>query len=193
MFELFNDYNNQLKEFLSTDKASPTPVVIEPQRSNRPSTLNKPIVQFWHKAKTLYKFINSSWLCACRERHQTNLLLQHRTDSEVEFNVLFLYESTSVQTLRSWTWQEIALKPINREEEKTVAEASRGTLEGLPGLQDQEKEQFLVEAFSEETLVANPVRQKTPNSNRHKLERIAHSASKLKQKVITALKHKPDQ
>lgn len=96
------------------------------QRAMGHSAIHKPIVHFWQHAKTLYDFISRSWLCKCHKLHQTNLLLQHRDNHEVEFNLLFLFGGNSIDTSQPWAWQDITLKPLKpQEREEVVVEPER--------------------------------------------------------------------
>lgn len=111
LFAQFGEYNERLRTLVGADKELSIQDVAPPQRRLPPSAIGKPILHFWQAAKTLYDFINNSWQCACQQQHYTNLLLQHRTHSEIEFNVLFLFESRLNHLPQSWTWQDISFKP----------------------------------------------------------------------------------
>ena len=110
----FERYNDILKGLLSASNISRDVSVSQIHRKVAGPAFRKPVVCFWQNAKKLYEFIDKSWQCKCKPHHNTNILLQHRTDSEVDFNVLFLYGPHDIYDIHNdqrWTWQDIRFKP----------------------------------------------------------------------------------
>jgi hypothetical protein len=51
---------------------------------------------FWRQTGKLYRLLNRSWDCECRELHSASLLLEHRTAATADFQ-LFLFNGTEEQ------------------------------------------------------------------------------------------------
>jgi len=118
LFKEFERYNDILKGLLSGSNISQDASVSQTHRKVAGPALRKPIVCFWQNAKKLYEFIDKSWQCKCKPHHNTNILLQHRTDSEVDFNVLFFCSPHDIYDIHNdqrWTWLDIIFKPTKEE------------------------------------------------------------------------------
>ncbi|PMD45595.1 hypothetical protein L207DRAFT_578504 [Hyaloscypha variabilis F] len=111
ILDQFGRCNEELKGLVCPETAWLPPARTLPIRQGA-THIHKPILHFWNHAKTLYEFISKCWRCKCHPLHQTNLLLQHRENQEVEFNVLFIFGGDAMETVPPWTWQDITLRPL---------------------------------------------------------------------------------
>ena len=166
MFDEFGRDNDLIKSLICPEPISSNPMTTIPSRRIGASAIHKPIVQFWQNARTLYNFIGRSWRCSCHELHQSNLLLQHRDNEDVEFNILFLFGNSALDDTHTWGWQDIKLQPV---------EPSNG---------DQD-----VESVSQETLEkpTGPATNKQPNKHRS-----SRFSSRFR-KVVLSLRFKSKQ
>ena len=111
LFERLTDYNNELRALLDTgDRIA----VLRHNRSvAKKSAVSKGLCQFWRHADRLYSLLTQSWRCECKTFHQANLLLQHRTTPNAEFNIIFFFAQQDITPEPwSWTWQQTNIKML---------------------------------------------------------------------------------
>ncbi|KAI2779956.1 hypothetical protein F4815DRAFT_164426 [Daldinia loculata] len=53
------------------------------------------ICNFWVNANTFFKAITSVWNECCKKEHLARLVLQHRTNQDTDFNILFIKQPPS--------------------------------------------------------------------------------------------------
>lgn len=109
LFEDLTDYNNELRTLLDTSDR-----IAALRRSRdvgKKSAVSKGMWQFWRHADRLYNILTQSWACDCKIFHQANLLLQHRTNSNADFRIMFVYAQQNLRPKPwSWTCQETNIK-----------------------------------------------------------------------------------
>lgn len=72
---------------------------------------------FWRQTDKLYRLLNRSWDCDCRDLHSASLLLQHRTAATADFE-LFLFSGTEEQENAEsifWTGQEAKIRVLEHQ------------------------------------------------------------------------------
>ncbi|KAI9766750.1 MAG: hypothetical protein M1839_004781 [Geoglossum umbratile] len=110
--KLFNDLtecNNRLRTLL--DSSDRIAVLRSTRHVAKKSAVNKKLWQLWRHASNLYDLLTNSWGCDCRHFHQANLLLRHRTTSDVDFNVVFVFSQQPPELpASSWVWQQANIK-----------------------------------------------------------------------------------
>jgi hypothetical protein len=114
LFDELTDYNNELRTLLDTSDR------IAALRQNnglrKKSATSKGLWQFWRHADQLYTLLTQSWRCECQGLHRANLLLQHRTNSNVDFRIIFVYAQQNLKPKPwSWTCQETNIKLLEEE------------------------------------------------------------------------------
>ena len=115
LFKQLTDHNNELRTLLnSSDRIAE----LRQHRggARKGSAHLKGLWQLWRHAGELYSLLMQSWRCECKTLHQTNLLLQHRASSKVEFRIMFVY---ALQNLKPkpwlWTCQETNVRMLDAE------------------------------------------------------------------------------
>lgn len=89
LFGEIASYNARLRELLDTSDE------IENIRSTRrdlqgPASV-KGISKFWKHANNIFRLLQKAWGCECLPDHHVNIMLQHRTTSQVNFTLSFLF------------------------------------------------------------------------------------------------------
>ena len=78
-------------------------------RSNAAQQTNtkaqRALLQLWRHAQNVYVLLSKSWRCGCRKDHCADLLLQHRTTPEVQWEIVFHFSTVSLQFPGPWTCQ----------------------------------------------------------------------------------------
>lgn len=72
--------------------------------------------QFWRKTDKLYRLLERSWNCDCRELHSASLLLEHRTSGDaIDFH-LCLFNGSGDREDLSWSGQETKARILKCED-----------------------------------------------------------------------------
>lgn len=102
-------YNSRLRELLdSSDR-----LAASRQRRKKRSGTNLKMAGFWEHAKNIYDLLKNAWCCDCSSLHKANLLLQYRTDPEVELSVSFVYSlEASPQAKIPWESQKTTIRKL---------------------------------------------------------------------------------
>ncbi|KAF2007647.1 hypothetical protein P154DRAFT_376872, partial [Amniculicola lignicola CBS 123094] len=87
MLDQLKECNERLEKLLSTsDKVSSLSTI--PTNSKRSSSLESALRKAWKKSDLLFKALHEAWQCSCQQYHYANLRLEHRTVSEICFDVI---------------------------------------------------------------------------------------------------------
>jgi hypothetical protein len=92
-------------------------VRIEGLRSNLETNTkrspNKALRKILLQAKSLHDVLAQAWNCPCQKWHMAQFLLKHRTTSNGDFKVIFLYANTiDERASRSWVWKEMNITTV---------------------------------------------------------------------------------
>jgi hypothetical protein len=114
LFNELTDYNNELRTLL--DASDRIAALRQGRGKVKRSTVSKGLWQFWRHADNLYNLLTRSWRCDCKAYHLANLMLQHRTTSKSEFQIMIVFAQQSrMPKPWSWTWQETSIKMLEDE------------------------------------------------------------------------------
>jgi hypothetical protein len=134
LFNELTDYNNELRTLLDTsDRIA---ALRQGRGKAKKPAVSKGLWQFWRHADNLYNLLTRSWRCDCKAYHLANLMLQHRTTSRADFEVMFVFAQHSlIPKPWSWTWQETSIKMLDNELQ--VANANARSLTPIPNVPPQ--------------------------------------------------------
>lgn len=114
IFGRIEENNKRLEKLISTsDKMStlrnppPTSATIKARETSALETIFRKARK---QSGVLFEALYKSWQCSCQQSHFANLRLEHRTVSDVCFDLIFMFASStfhSTQIDSPWTWREI--------------------------------------------------------------------------------------
>jgi hypothetical protein len=111
LLEKLDKYNDRLRELLSMSDG-----VASLKRVQGAERTSRGLLQLWHHANAVYDLLKGAWRCPCRHSHQANLLLEHRTNAEVDFSVLFHFgDNAGKPDSRLWVWQNTNIKLFKKD------------------------------------------------------------------------------
>ena len=119
LIEKLERNNKKLERLLeSSDRLASSRCLRESKKSLVGATFLQGI---WLHANSLFTILTKSWRCDCQPFHQTNLLLRHRTTSNVDFKVLLFFDQKKAcPDPGSWTWQETDIKMLDNKPRPTT-------------------------------------------------------------------------
>lgn len=95
LFSEIASYNTRLRELLDTSDEIET--IRSTRRDLQGSASVKGISKFWNHANNIFRLLQKAWGCECSPVHHVNIMLQHRTNSHVDFTLSFLFSKLLVQ------------------------------------------------------------------------------------------------
>jgi hypothetical protein len=112
LIEKLAQNNEKLQRLLdSSDRLASSRRLRESKKSLVGATFLRGI---WLHANSLFTSLTKAWRCDCQSFHQANLLLRHRTTSNVDFKVLLFFDPRKAcPDPGPWTWQETDIKMLD--------------------------------------------------------------------------------
>jgi hypothetical protein len=106
LFGLLKECNERLEKLLSSsDRVSA--LQNTPGHSKQTSVLDSAFKSVSKKSDQLFKALQNAWQCSCQQYHFANLRLEHRTLTEVFFEIILKFVAPSVHGNTLWRWREI--------------------------------------------------------------------------------------
>lgn len=108
--ELFNqlkDYNERLEKLLRTNDRISALQDAVPTSTKQIYALEKVFKKAWGKSDLLFKSLQKAWQCTCQQYHFASLRLEHRTVTDVCFEVILMFVPPSLQVNIPWSWREL--------------------------------------------------------------------------------------
>lgn len=107
LFERLKTCNERLEKLLSTSDKVSALENIASVNTKQTSALESAFRKVWKKSDHLFKAIHSAWQCSCQEHHFANLRLEHRTLSDMCFDIILMYITPSPSADTPWLWREL--------------------------------------------------------------------------------------
>ncbi|RDI76572.1 Nucleoporin [Venturia inaequalis] len=95
LFSELASYNARLRELLDT--SDEIEIIRSTRRDLRGPASAKGLSKFWKHANNIFRLLQKAWGCECSPKHHVNIMLQHRTNSQVNFTLSFLFSKLLVQ------------------------------------------------------------------------------------------------
>jgi hypothetical protein len=134
LIEKLAQNNEKLQRLLdSSDRLASSRRLRESKKSLVGATFLRGI---WLHANNLFTILTKAWRCDCQSFHQANLLLRHRTTSNVDFKVLLFFDQRKAcPDLGPWTWQETDIRMLNNKLRLTTTAQTVPEKAALPSLE----------------------------------------------------------
>ncbi|KAF2119217.1 hypothetical protein BDV96DRAFT_642255 [Lophiotrema nucula] len=107
LFAQLKQYNERLEKLLGTsDKVS----MLQSgsiQSGKNTSVMETAFRNAWKKSDLLFRALQNAWNCSCQQYHFANLRLEHRTLSEICFEIILMFVAPSDHGNTPWAWEEL--------------------------------------------------------------------------------------
>jgi hypothetical protein len=107
LFGQLKECNERLEKLLSSSDRVSALQNAAPGHSKQTSVLESAFKRVSKKSDLLFKALQNAWQCSCQQYHFANLRLEHRTLTEVYFEVILMFVAPSAHGNTPWYWKEI--------------------------------------------------------------------------------------
>ncbi|KAH7324281.1 hypothetical protein B0I35DRAFT_475541 [Stachybotrys elegans] len=108
LFDQLKECNTRLEQLLKTsDKMAALQHTEEPVPAKRTHSLEVIFKKAWKHSALLFSALQKAWQCPCRKHHVAHLRLEHRTMSDMRFELLLSSAPNAAKTAPEWLWKEI--------------------------------------------------------------------------------------
>jgi hypothetical protein len=107
LFDLLKKCNERLEKLLNVSDRVSALQDAAPGHTKQTSMLESAFKKVSKKSDMLFKALQDSWQCSCRQYHFANLRLEHRTLTEVCFEIILMFIAPPTQSSTPWYWKEI--------------------------------------------------------------------------------------
>jgi len=107
LFGQLKECNERLGKLLSSSDRVSALQDASPGHSKQTSVLESAFKKASKKSDLLFKALHNAWQCSCQQYHFANLRLEHRTLTEVCFEVILMFVAPSAYGNTPWSWKEI--------------------------------------------------------------------------------------
>jgi hypothetical protein len=107
LFAQLKDGNDRLEKLLSTSDNTPAVPTAPPSTTKHMAALEKAFKKVYERSGLLFRALQRSWDCTCKEYHYANLRLdQHRSLVEDCFEIILTFIRSSDFHDTPWSWRE---------------------------------------------------------------------------------------
>jgi hypothetical protein len=107
LFAQLKDGNERLDKLLSTSDNTPAVPTAPPSTTKHMAALDKAFKKVYERSGLLFRALQRSWDCTCKEYHYANLRLdQHRSLVEDCFEIILTFIRSSEFHNTPWSWRE---------------------------------------------------------------------------------------
>jgi hypothetical protein len=107
LFGQLKECNERLEKLLSSSDRVSALQNAAPGHTKQTSVLESAFKKVSKKSDLLFKALQNAWQCSCQQYHFANLRLEHRTITEVCFEIILMYVAPSRHGNTPWYWREI--------------------------------------------------------------------------------------
>jgi hypothetical protein len=101
------DSNERLEKLLRTSDRMSALQDAVPASMKQTHTLEKVFKKAWRRSDLLFRALRKAWQCTCQQYHFANLRLEHRTVTDVCFEVILMFVPPSPHVNIPWSWREL--------------------------------------------------------------------------------------
>ncbi|KAF2128931.1 hypothetical protein P153DRAFT_357424 [Dothidotthia symphoricarpi CBS 119687] len=98
--------NERLEKLLSSSDRVSALESATPGHTKQTDTLVSIFKKASKRSNLLFKALQNAWQCSCQQYHFANLRLEHRTLTEVCFEIILVFSALPAHVKRPWSWKE---------------------------------------------------------------------------------------
>ncbi|KAJ4350325.1 uncharacterized protein N0V89_008946 [Didymosphaeria variabile] len=107
LFNRLKECNERLEKLLSSNDRVSALQNAAPGYTKQTCVLESAFKMVSKKSDLLFKALQNAWQCSCQQYHFANLRLEHRTLTEICFEIVLIFAAPLEYESKPWCWREI--------------------------------------------------------------------------------------